>query len=269
MGFRSTGCTILSTAAALMFLAWVMQAPTAQAPPGAQIPRTADGRPNLAGIWQAVNSAAWDIEDHHADSFPGLPNRFAMPGGRGVVEGGSIPYQPAAAAKKRENLAKREVLDPETKCFLPGVPRIMYMPHPFQIVQTPKQISMLFEYLHATRNVFMDSPHPKGPIEWWMGDSRGRWEGDVLVVDVVHFNDQTWFDRAGNHHSEALHLVERYSLMTPDHINYEVTVEDPKVFTRPWKMTMPLYRRKEAGAQLLDFECYTFGEDGALSFGPR
>jgi hypothetical protein len=269
MGLRSTGWTILSTALALAFLGWLMEAPAAQAPPGAQIPRTADGRPNLAGIWQAVNAASWDIEDHHADAFPGLPNRFAMPGGRGVVEGGALPYQPAAAAKKRENFAKRDALDPEAKCFLPGVPRIMYMPHPFQIVQTAKQITMLFEYLHATRNVFMDSPHPKGPIEWWMGDSRGRWEGDVLVVDVVHFNDQTWFDRAGNHHSDALHLVERYSLITPDHINYEVTVEDPKVFTRPWKMTMPLYRRKEAGAQILDFECYTFGEDGALSFGPR
>ena len=153
--------------------------------------------------------------------------------------------------------------------FLPGVPRIMYMPFPFQIVQTPRQITMLFEYVHATRNVFMNSPHPKGPIEWWMGDSRGRWEGDVLVVDVVHFTDQTWFDRAGNHHSTALHLVERYTLTGPDHINYEITVEDPNVFTRPWKMTMPLYRRKDANAQLLDFECYTFGEDGALSFGPK
>jgi hypothetical protein len=145
----------------------------------------------------------------------------------------------------------------------------MYMPFPFQIVQTPRQITMLFEYLHATRNVFMDTPHPKGPIEWWMGDSRGRWEGDVLVVDVVHFTNQTWLDRAGNHHSEALHLVERYSLISSDHINYEVTVEDPRVFTRPWKMTMLLYRRKEAGSQILDFECYTFGEDGALSFGPK
>jgi hypothetical protein len=268
MSYRSTVFTILSIAAALAFLGWGMQAPAAQAPPGAQIPRTADGRPNLAGVWQAVNTAAWDIQDHHADSYPGLPNRFAMPGGRGVVEG-EIPYQPAAAAKQRENFAKREALDPEAKCFLPGVPRIMYMPHPFQIVQTPGQIAMLFEYLHATRNIFMNTPHPKGPIEWWMGDSRGRWDGDVLVVDVVHFNDQTWFDRAGNHHSEALHLVERYSLMTADHINYEVTVEDPKVFTRPWKMAMPLYRRKEAGAQILDFECYAFGEDGALSFGPR
>jgi hypothetical protein len=252
-----------------VFLGWITQAPAAQAPAGAQIPRTADGRPNLAGVWQVMNSAAWDIQDHHAESFPGLPNRFAMPGGRGVVEGGDLPYQPEAAAKKRENFAKREQIDPEAKCFLPGVPRVMYMPFPFQIVQTPRQVSMLFEYVHATRNVFMDTPHPKGPIEWWMGDSRGRWEGDVLVVDVVHFTNQTWFDRSGNHHSEALHLVERYSLTGPDHINYEVTVEDPKVFTRPWKMTMPLYRRKEAGPQILDFECYTFGEDGALSFGPR
>jgi hypothetical protein len=256
-------------AAVALLLGWAMQHPAAQAPPAAQIPRTADGKPNLAGVWQVMNTAAWDIQDHHADSFPGLPNRFAMPGGRGVVEGNEIPYQPAALAKKRDNFAKRETLDPETKCFLPGVPRVMYMPFPFQIVQTPRQITMLFEYLHATRNVFMDTPHPKGPIEWWMGDSRGRWEGDVLVVDVVHFTNQTWLDRAGNHHSEALHLVERYSLISSDHINYEVTVEDPRVFTRPWKMTMLLYRRKEAGSQILDFECYTFGEDGALSFGPK
>jgi hypothetical protein len=256
-------------AVAALLLGWAIQYPAAQAPAGAPIPRTADGKPNLAGVWQVMNTAAWDIQDHHADAFPGLPNRFAMPGGRGVVEGNEIPYQPAALAKKRENFAKRDTLDPEVKCFLPGVPRVMYMPFPFQIVQTPRQISMLFEYLHATRNVFMDSPHPKGPIEWWMGDSRGRWEGDVLVVDVVHFTNQTWLDRAGNHHSEALHLVERYSLVSPDHINYEVTVEDPKVFSRPWKMTMLLYRRKEAGSQILDFECYTFGEDGALTFGPK
>ncbi len=268
MRVHSTSWIVLSIVAVLALLGWTIHQPAAQAPAGAQIPRTADGRPNLAGVWQVINSAAWDIQDHHAEAYPGLPNRFAMPGGRGVVEG-ELPYNPAAAAKKRENFAKREMLDPEARCFLPGVPRIMYMPFPFQIVQTSRQISMLFEYVHATRNIFMNSPHPKGPIEWWMGDSRGRWEGDVLVVDVVHFTDQTWFDRVGNHHSEALHLVERYTLTGPDHINYEITVDDPKVFTRPWKMTMPLYRRKDANAQLLDFECYTFGEEGALSFGPK
>ena len=246
-----------------------LQRPSAQAPAGAQIPRTADGKPNFAGVWQVLNSAAWDIQDHSADYVPGVPIQFAMPGGKGVVEGGEIPYNAAALAKKQQNFANRTKADPESKCFLPGVPRIMYMPFPFQIVQTPRQISMLFEYVHATRNVFMDSPHPKGPIEWWMGDSRGRWEGDTLVVDVVHFNGETWLDRAGNFLSPTAHLVERYTFMTPDHLTYEITVEDPAIFTRPWKMSMPLYRRKEAAAQILDFECYTFGEDGALSFGPR
>jgi hypothetical protein len=145
----------------------------------------------------------------------------------------------------------------------------MYQPFPFRIIQTPKQISMLFEYVHATRHIFVDSPHPEGPIEWWMGDSRAKWDGDTLVVDVTHFNADTWFDRAGNHHSEDLHLVERYNFRTPNHLNYEVTVEDPKVFTRPWKMSMPLYRRIETNVPILDFDCYTFGEKGALSFGPK
>ena len=170
---------------------------------GQTLPRTADGKPDLSGIWQAVNSAAWNILPHPAD-----PD---VPAGLGVVEGNEIPYTPSAAAKQRDNYANRATLDPETKCWLPGVPRATYMGFPFQIVQTPNQVSILYEYAHATRHIFMNSPHPKGPIEWWMGDSRGTWQGDTLVVDVVHFNDQTWFDRAGNHHSEMLHVVERYT----------------------------------------------------------
>jgi hypothetical protein len=225
---------------------------------GQSVPRTADSKPDLSGIWQAVNAAAWNLLPHSADA--------SVPAGLGVVEGNEIPYTPAAAAKQRENYANRAKLDPETKCWLPGVPRATYMGLPFQIVQTPTQVSMLYEYAHAVRNIFMNSPHPKGPIEWWMGDSRGRWDGDTLVVDVVHFNDQTWFDRAGNHHSEALHVVERYTPMGRDHINYEVTVEDPKVFTRPWKMSMPLYRRVDRNMQLLDYECGAFDE--AVRTGP-
>jgi len=128
----------------------------------------------------------------------------------------------------------------------------MYMPFPFQIFQTPTYLAFVHEYVHAVRHIYVNgTAHPRGPINWWLGDSRGRWEGDTLVVDVVHFTDQTWFDRAGNFHSEALHLIERYTLIGPDHMNYEVTVEDPKVFTRPWTMRMILYRRKEPNAQLL------------------
>jgi len=215
------------------------------------IPHTSDGKPDLSGFWQVLNTAAWDIQDHSAQK--------GVPGGQGVVEGNEIPYQPWAAAKKKENFAKRETLDPETSCFLPGVPRLTYEPFPFQIVQTPKELTVLYEYIHAVRNIYTNgSAHPPGHIDWWLGDSRGKWDGDTLVVDIVHFNDKTWFDRAGNFHSDALHLVERYTLTDPDHINYEVTVEDPKVFTRPWKMSTVLYRRTDKNFQLLDYECYGF-----------
>ncbi|MBI4888260.1 MAG: hypothetical protein HY824_14295 [Acidobacteria bacterium] len=224
---------------------------TAQTPPAPALPRTPDGRPDLSGIWQVLNTAAWDIQDHAAQK--------GVPGGPGVVVGNEIPYQPWALARKKEHYDKRAALDPDAKCYLPGVPRLMYMPFPFQIVQTPGELTMLYEYVHAVRYVFTNGmPHPRGPIEWWLGDSRGRWDGDTLVVDVVHFNDQTWFDHAGNFHSEALHLVERYTPLDADHIQYDVTVEDGKVFTRPWAMSMVLYRRREKNAQLFDYECYAF-----------
>ena len=223
-------------------------------PPGVAIPRGADGRPDLSGVWQVLNTAAVNIQAHHA-----LKDE---PAGLGVVEGGEIPYQPWAAKKQRENFASRATADPISKCLLPGVPRITYTPYPFQIAQTPGQIAILYEFVHATRNIYLNSKHPPGPIDWWMGDSRATWEGDTLVVDVVHFNAETWFDHAGNFHSEDLHLVERYTLVDRDHIRYEVTVEDPKVFTRPWKMSMPLYRRTEANVQVLEYECYAFdGEE--------
>jgi len=242
----------------VMALLWFMPAVAAAQAPAAgtqagQIPRSADGKPNLSGIWQVVNTAAWDIQGHSAQKD--------IPAGQGVVEGNVIPYQPWAAEKKKENFVNRATADPETRCFLPGVPRLMYMPYPFQIFQTPTYLAFVHEYVHAVRHIYVNgTAHPRGPIDWWMGDSRGRWEGDTLVVDIVHFNDQTWFDRAGNFHSEALHLIERYTLIGPDHINYEVTVEDPKVFTRPWTMRMILYRRKEPNAQLLEHECYAFDE---------
>jgi hypothetical protein len=216
---------------------------------GAQTPalsRTPDGKPNLQGIWQVLSTAAWDLQDHSA--------RLGVPAGQTVVDGNDIPYQPAALKQKQQNFTNRATADPETKGFLPGVPRIMYTPLPFQIFQTPTHVAMTFEYAQAVRIIYTNgTPHPRGPINWWLGDSRGHWEGDTLVVDLVHFTDQTWLDRAGNFHSDALHLVERYTMTGPDHINYEVTVEDPKVFTRPWKMGMLLYRRKEPNVRLLDY----------------
>ena len=214
---------------------------------GQALPRTADGKPDLSGVWQAVNTANWNILAHAAEKD--------VPAGLGVVEGDQIPYQPSAAAKQKENFANRATADPESKCYLPGVPRITYMPYPFQIFQTPAHIAITYEYVHAVRRIFMQGSHPDD-IEWFMGDSRGHWEGDTLVVDVKNFNDQTWFDRSGNFHSEALHVIERYTPISANNINYEATIEDPKVFTRPWKMSMPLYRRLDKGMRILENECY-------------
>ena len=214
------------------------------------LPRTADGKPDMSGIWQVLNTAAWDIQDHQAMK--------GVPAGQGVVEGNELPYLPEALAKKNENFKNRHTADPETKCFQPGVPRIMYMPYPFQIVQTPTYIGLLFEYVHTTRHMRLNSEHPEGPIEWAFGYTRELCDVDTLVTDVIHFNAETWFDRAGNFHSEAMHLVERFTMLGRDHINYEVTVEDPKVFSRPWKMSMPLYRRIEKNLQILDYECQSF-----------
>jgi len=225
-------------------------------------PRTALGQPDLQGIWQVMNTAAWDVQDHSAQRFPGLPTRFSTPAGQGVVEGGEIPYRPEALAQKRTNFVNRATADPEAQCYMPGVPRITYMPFPFQIFQFPDRVVILYEYLHVTREIFTDgSRHPGIPVDFWMGDSRGRWEGDSLVVDVTLFTDQTWFDRAGNFHSDALHVVERYTRTGPDHIQYEATIEDPKVFTRPWTMSMPLHRRQERNEQILEFECYAYARE--------
>jgi len=227
-----------------------LTAPIAGQQPDGGIPRTPDGRPDFSGFWQVINTAAWNVEPHTAG--PGVP------AGVGVVDGDRIPYQETALARRNQNYANRATLDPNAKCYLPGVPRVMYMPFPFQIVQTPSLVVFLFEYVHAVRNVFMNSSHPKGPIEWWMGDSRGRWEGDTLIVDAVHFNADTWLDAAGNFHSEQMHLVERYTPMGPDHIGYQVTIEDPAVFTRPWTLDMVLYRLKGRNVRLLEYECYAF-----------
>jgi hypothetical protein len=224
--------------------------------------RTPDGRPDLSGIWQAINTANWDIQDHNARQGPvlSLGASFSVPAGQGVVEGNEIPYQPWAAARKKENAGNWLKLDPEIKCFMPGVPRATYMPFPFQISQTPTHIMMAYEFADSGRTIYMDKG-PGNDIDAWMGYSVGRWEGDTLVVDVSSFTDQTWFDRAGNFHSEALHVVERYTRASPDVLQYEATIEDPKVFTRPWKMSMPLYRRAERNVQLLEYKCVEFAED--------
>ncbi len=240
------------------------------------IPRLEDGRPNLNGIWQALNSANYDIERHLArpamelrDGPHGpLPSVAllalgavgAVPAGMGVVDGGTIPYTSEALTLKQENRADWLERDPEIKCYLPGVPRATYMPFPFQIFHNSNAIFIAYEYAGATRDISLEALEP-AQTDSWMGQSSAHWEGDTLVVDVTGLNDQTWFDRSGSHHSNQLHVVERYTLLDADHIQYEATIEDPVVFTRPWTIRMPLYRRIENDAQLMDFKCVEFVEE--------
>jgi hypothetical protein len=239
-------------------------------------PRTPDGRPDLNGVWQALNEANYDLEAHVARPAMALrPGPYgpvaaapvlalgavgAVPPGLGVVEGGNIPYTPEARARKKENQERWLERDPEIKCYLPGVPRATYMPYPFQILQSSSAVFIAYEYAGAVRNIFLNDPG-KAPVDSWMGQSVGRWDGDTFVVDVTGFNDSSWFDRSGNFHSDALHVVERYTRTAPDVLSYEATIEDTNVFTRPWKISMPLYRRLEKGAQLTDFKCAEFVEE--------
>jgi len=238
---------------------------------GGPIPRTSwDKKPDLNGIWQALNTADWDLETHAGGPSPVFVTGVwgARLPGQSVVEGGTIPYKPEALAKREENRknalpgkpGRNEAADPELNCFLPGIPRAAYLPHPFQIIQSPNRMWMVYEYSYARREIFMNGKK-EAPIDSWMGWSNARWEGDTLVIDVTGLNDQSWFDRAGNYHSDALHVIERYSLIDKDHVNYEATIEDPKVFTRPWKISMPLYRRVEKNAQLLPFRCAEYVEE--------
>ena len=236
--------------------------PAAAQAPEYRAPRAPDGRPDLNGIWQALNTAHWDVDPHPAGPsvVRDLGALAAAPGGLGVVEGGEIPYRPEALATRRENFENRLRRDPAIKCYLPGVPRATYMPFPFQIIQSQEHIMIVHEFAGAVRTIYMDN-HTEAPAPTWMGWSNGQWEGDTLVVDTSGFNGMTWFDRAGNFHTDALHVVERFAARSPGTLTYEVTIEDPNVFTRPWNMSMPLYRRVEDDAQLLEFRCVEFVED--------
>ncbi|NDJ10444.1 MAG: hypothetical protein EBY17_04540 [Acidobacteriia bacterium] len=256
---------------AMSLLAMTVAAQTYRAP------RVAGStHPDLNGIWQVINEANYDVEMHMAR--PALATQKgpygpvpagpvlamgavgSVPPGVGVVEGGAIPYKPEALAKRDENREKWLERDPEIKCYLPGVPRATYMPYPMQILQSAKGVFLAYEYAGAVRDIYFKDPGP-APVDSWMGQSVGRWEGETLVVDVTGFNDSSWFDRSGNFHTEALHVVERYTRTSPDIIRYEATIEDPNVFTRPWKMSMALYRRQEKNAQLMDFKCVEFVEE--------
>lgn len=224
--------------------------------------RTPDGNPDLNGIWQAMGSAHWDLEDHAARHGPveALGALGAIPAGLSVVQGGTIPYQPWAAEQRAKNLENWLKLDPAVKCFMPGIPRATYMPLPFQIVQTPTKILFAYEFGGNSRVVRLDRPGSEALAPSWMGYSLGRWEGETLVVDVTAQVPDTWFDSSGNFHSEELRVEERYTPTGPNTLRYEATIEDSKVFTRPWKISMPLYRRLEPNAQILEFKCVPFAE---------
>jgi hypothetical protein len=220
------------------------------------------GHPNVNGIWQVMNSADWNLEAHSAEQlkdFWRLGAFGAMPAGQSVVGGGTIPYKPEALKKREENRAGWPKSDPEAACYLPGIPRATYMPYPFQIVQGSGDILFVYAYASANRLVNM-SEVVEPPIDTWMGESNGKWDGDTLVITTTGFNDRTWLDRAGNYHSPAMKVTERFKPIDRNHIDYEATIEDPEVFTKPWTIKMPLYRHIEENAELLDFKCVPFSE---------
>ena len=232
-------------------------------PQAYRAPRTPDGTPDLSGIWQANNTANWDLEAHAARPGPvfALGAAFSVPAGIGVVDGdGAIPYRPEALEKKKENGEKWMTLDPEVKCFMPGIPRATYMPFPFRIVQGDGDILFVYEFASANRIVHM-SNHEEPPVDSWMGWSNGRWDGNDLVIEVTGNNDQTWFDRAGNYHGAMMKVTERYKMVDKDHIEYTATIEDPETFERPWTISLPLYRRTDKNVQLLEFKCVEFSEE--------
>jgi hypothetical protein len=222
------------------------------------LPRTASGRPDLQGIWQVVERAGYDLEHHVA--------RHDMKAGLSVVEGGTIPYQPWAATQRAENFADRATADPLASCYLPGVPRVMALDYPFQIFQTDDHVAITFEWQQVYRLIYVsDEPSPYAGVESWMGHSRGRWDGDVFVVDVTDQNDRTWLDAAGNFHSAAMQVTERFRLEDSDTLAYEATIDDPDVFTRPWTLRLTMKRQAHVD-RLLEYQCQAEKEEANGAF---
>ena len=227
-----------------------------------QRPERVGGKPNFNGIWQALNTAHWNLEGHSAEQieeFWQLGAIAAIPAGQSVVVGGSIPYLPEALAKRDENRAGWPASDPEAKCYMGGIPRASYMPYPFQIVQGDGDLLFSYTYANANRPIFM-SDHQIAPVDSWMGRSNGSWDGDTLVIEVNSSLGDSWLDRAGNHHSNAMIVTERYTLIDDHLMQYEATVDDPQTFSEPWTIRMPLYRRIEENARLLEFNCVEYSE---------
>ncbi len=262
----------------LFYLPLLAAALSLAAPASAEYepPRTADGKVDFTGVWQVLNTANHNLEAHTgraaqvmregrvvpvpAKELVALGAVGALPPSLGVVEGGEIPYKPEALAQREENRENWVTADPEVYCYLPGIPRATYMPHPFRIVQNDDALLFSYAYAGAVRNVELSDPGP-APIDSWMGLSWARWEGDTLVIESSGFNDRSWFDRAGNYHTDQLKVTERFTRTSDHTIEYSATMEDPQVFTRPWTISMPLYRRVGADANMLQFNCVEYVEE--------
>jgi len=243
----------------------VLAVSAARAQPQQDRPARMAGRPNFNGIWQALNTANWNLESHPAEAlkeFAQLGAIAAIPAGQSVVRGETIPYRPEALAKRNENRAKWPATDPEAKCYMLGVPRVTYHHLPFQIFQGEGDLLMVYPFAAANRVIYM-ADQSELPVDSWMGKSSGTWDGDTLVVTTKWQNGQSWLDRAGNHASNQLTVTERFALLGPNHMQYEATLDDPQTYTRPWTIEMPLYRLIDQQAQLLEHKCVTFA-DGLL-----
>jgi hypothetical protein len=250
------------TAAATVAAALALAVTAARAQP--QLDRAARiaGRPNFNGIWQALNTAHWNLESHSAtalDGFGQLGAIGAIPAGRSVVRGGTIPYRPDALARRDDNRGKWPAADPEAKCYMLGVPRVTYHPLPFQIFQADGDLLFVYPFAAANRIIHMKD-RSELPVDSWMGKSDGTWQGDVLVVTTRWQNGESWLDRAGNYASNKLTVTERFRLLSPNHLWYEATLDDPQVYTRPWTIEMPLYRLVDQQAQLLEHKCVPFAD---------
>jgi hypothetical protein len=256
MNARPLVVTLPAVLVVALVLTWLSV--MGQTPAALRAQRTPTGQPNFQGIWQTMSSAHYDLEPHAAS--------LGVPAGVGVVvdpPDGKIPYKPEALTKRSENSKNRAAADPFNKCYKPGTPHMIYLPFPLQIIQTPMQVTILSEYMHNTRNLFLTrkSHYPPDSVDLWNGDSVARFDGDVLLTDVANFNGQAWLDRAGNFASDQLHVTERFQLIDNDTIRYEATLEDPKTYTRPWTIRLLLYRHKEPNVRIMEYECHAYSED--------
>ncbi len=220
-------------------------------------PRLSDGTPDFRGIWQAHSPAYVDLEGFgHAGGYKAATKSVIVD-----PPDGKVPYLPDALRQRDANFKNRATADPALNCYQAGIPRAVLLPTPFQIVQSVGNLAIIYTDNHAYRIIDPDSvPHDDG-IDFFMGDSRGHWEGDTLVVDVTDLGDQTWLDQAGNFHSDQLHVVERYTMLDANILSYEARLEDPKTYAKPWTIRVRLYRDIRPAARIVEDECLE-GADG-------